>query len=159
MNRRRLILAVAVLSFGIPSLLLAETNAVIGSWKLNLEKSKFPVGMAYKSLTRTVTADGDKITYSFEGEGTDGAVKYGFTAKYDGKDYGVTGNGMAYGADHIAIKRVSAHKYMATLKKDGKVVATSTAIVSADGKTTTLESKSTDAKGNGSDSTSVYDKQ
>ena len=159
MNRRRLILALAVLSFGIPALLSAETNAVVGTWKLNLEKSKFPAGMAPKSLTRTVSADGDKITYSFEGEGAEGPVKYGFTVMFDGKDYEVAGNGMPYGADHIAIKRMSAHKYTATLKKDGKVIGTSVATVSADGKTTTLEGKSTDAKGNSSDSTSVYDKQ
>ena len=159
MNRRRLILALAVLSFCIPGFLLAKTNAIVGSWKLNLEKSKFPAGMAPKSLARTVTADGDKITYSFEGEGAEGPVKYAFTVMYDGKDYEVTGNGMPYGADHIAIKRMSAHKYTATLKKDGKVVGTSIATVSEDGKTTTLEGKGTDAKGNAWESTSVYDKQ
>jgi hypothetical protein len=139
---------------------MAQTNPVVGSWKLNLEKSKFPTGMAPKSLSRTVTADGDSVTYSFEGQGPDGsALKYSFTVKYDGKDYEVTGSGMPYGADHIAIKRVNSHMFSATLKKDGKEVGTSTSTVSHDGKTTTLNSKGTDAKGNMVKTTSIFDKQ
>lgn len=160
MKRIAFILAVAVFCLGVPGSMLAQANPAVGTWKLNLEKSKFPTGTAPKSLTRTVTVDGDNVKYSFEGQGPDGAaLSYGFTVKYDGKDYDVTGAGMPYGADHIAIKRVNSHMFSATLKKADKIVGTSNSTVSHDGKTTTLYSKGTDDKGKPVKSTSIYDKQ
>lgn len=160
MKRITFILAAAAFCLTVSSSMLAQTNANVGTWKLNLEKSKFAAGMAPKSLTRTVAVDGDSVKYTFEGQGPDGAaVSYGFTAKYDGKDYEVTGSGMPFGADHLSIKKLNSHQFSAVLKKDGKVVANSSTTVSHDGKTTTLTSKGTDAKGNPVKSTSVFDKQ
>jgi|SRR5450432_4034932 hypothetical protein len=154
-----MILAVVVLCLGVPGLTLAQDNPAIGTWKLNGEKSTYKGMSGPKTVTRTVAADGDSVKYSFEGTGADGAaLAYGFTVKYDGKDYAVTGSGMPYGADHIAIKRTGS-KFSATLKKDGKIVGTSTSVVSKDGKTTTLNGKGTDAKGAAVSSTQVYDKQ
>jgi hypothetical protein len=147
--------AVAIICLGFSGFMLAQDNPLVGAWKLNLEKSKFTSSPAPKSLTRTVSADGDKVKYAFAGEAADGsAMSYSFTVMYDGKDYEVTGAGMPYGADHIAIKRVSSHKYSAILKKEGKTVGTSTSTVSADGKMTTLLMKSKTG-----DSTAVYDRQ
>jgi hypothetical protein len=159
MKRVCMILAVVVLCLGVPSLVLAQDNPVIGTWKLNAEKSKYNGVPAPKSLTRTVAADGDSVKYTFEGTGADGAaLNYSFTVKYDGKDYPVTGAGMPYGADHIAIKRVASNKFSATLTKDGKIIGTSSSVVSADGKTTTLSGKGT-LEGKAVSSTQVYDKQ
>ena len=87
------ILALAVCLVA-PTLMKADTNANVGTWKINLDKSTYPAGMAPKSLTRTITADGDNVTYSFDGTAADGsALKYSFTVKYDGKDYPITGTG------------------------------------------------------------------
>jgi hypothetical protein len=152
-------LAVAVICLGVSGLVMAQDNPLVGTWKLNLDKSKYSAGTAPKSMTRTVSVDGENVKYSFEGVGSDGAaLTYGFTVKYDGKDYDVTGSG-PYGADHIAIKRINSHSYSATLKKDGKIVGTSTATVSKDGKTVTVAGKGKDAKGNSVEATQVYDKQ
>jgi hypothetical protein len=160
MKRIAFILAVAIFCMGVPGSLFADTNPAVGTWKLNLEKSKYPAGTAPKSLTRNVSVDGDNVKYSFEGQGPDGAaVAYSFTVKYDGKDYDVTGNGAPFGADHIAIKRVNSHMFSATLKKGDKIVATSTSTVSHDGKMTTLSSKGTDPAGKPVRSTSIFDKQ
>jgi len=49
-------------------------NPVLGTWTLNLEKSKFTGMPTPKSLTRTVSADGDSVKYSYEGTGADGAA-------------------------------------------------------------------------------------
>jgi hypothetical protein len=153
-------LAVVVLCLAVPGLMLAQDNPAIGTWKLNTEKSTYSGIPAPKSLTRTVAADGDSVKYSFEGTGADGAaLNYGFTLKYDGKDYPVTGTGMPYGADHIAIKRIGSNKFSATLKKDSKIIGTSTSVVSKDGKIVTLTGKGTDASGKAVSSTQVYDKQ
>jgi hypothetical protein len=70
---------------------------------------------------KPIAADGDSV-YKFEGTGADGsALAYGFTVKYAGNDVPVTGSGMPYGADHVAIKRVDSHTYSAILKKDGNI--------------------------------------
>ena len=155
-----MILAVLVLCLAVPSLMLAQANPNLGTWKLNAEKSKYNGIPGPKTLTRTVTADGDSVKYSFEGTGADGAaLNYSFTVKYDGKDNPVTGSGMPYGADQIALKRLSSHKFSATLKKGGKTVATSGSVVSPDGKMMTLTGKATDASGKAVSSVQIYDKQ
>jgi hypothetical protein len=160
MKRSSSIFAVAVVCLVLAGTMLAQSTAFVGTWKLNLDKSKFPAAMAPKSLTRTVSADGDTVTYKFDGTGSDGAaITYGFTSKLDGKDSDVTGNGMPYGADHISIKQINSHMTSATLKKGDKVVGTSTATVSHDGKMLTLTSKGTGADGKPVKTVSVYDKQ
>jgi len=160
MKRSSSIFAVAVVCLALAGSMLADGTAFVGTWKLNLDKSKYPAGQAPKSLTRTVSADGDTVTYKFEGLGPDGtAFSFGFASKLDGKDSEVTGTGMPYGADHIAIKQLNSHMTSATLKKGAKTVGTSSATVSHDGKMLTLTSKGTDANGKAVKSVSVYDKQ
>lgn len=160
MKRITFILAVAAVCLGLPGLMLGADNPQVGTWKMNAEKSKFPTGMAPKSITRTVTQDGDGFKYSFEGQGPDGsAMSFSFTAKYDGKDYEVNGAGMPYGADHIAIKQINSHMWSATLKKGDKVVGNSTTTVSHDGKMATLNSHGTGADGKPVKTTTIYDKQ
>src|SRR5208283_1527308 len=160
MKRRSSIFAVAVVCLTLAGSMFADSTAFVGTWKLNLDKSKYAAGQAPKSLTRTVSADGDTVTYKFEGVGADGtAFSYGFASKLDGKDSEVTGAGMPYGADHIAIKQQNSHATSATLKKGDKIVGSSSATVSHDGKMLTLTSKGTDANGKPVKSVSVYNKQ
>jgi hypothetical protein len=159
MKRVLTVVAIAVLAAVGSSSLYAQGNAVVGTWKLNLTKSKFDPGPAPTSLTRKVVAEGDGLKYSFEGVSADGKpVAYSFTVKFDGKDYPITGS-IPSGADSISIKRVDANNYEATLKKAGKVLATSKATVSADGKVTTVESTGTNAAGAKVHDVQVYDKQ
>jgi hypothetical protein len=133
----------------------AQANPLLGTWKLNVAKSKYNGTPMPKEMTRTVEADGDSVKYTYAGTGADGSpISYGFTAKYDGKDYPMTGTAPG-GIDMIAIKRVNANTYEATQKKGGKVAANTKVEVSKDGKVATITSK-------GADSTSyvaVYDKQ
>jgi hypothetical protein len=159
MKRRLAFFAVTVVCFALAGSLFAQSTAFVSTWKMNLEKSKYPAGTAPKSLTRTVSANGDTVTYKFEGEGADGtAFSYGFASKYDGKDSEITGTGMPFGADHIAIKQVNSHMLSSTMKKGEKAAGTSTAMVSHDGKTLTLTSKGTDAAGKPVKTVVVYDK-
>lgn len=159
MKRVLTVVAVALLSVVGASSLHAQSNPVVGTWKLNLEKSKFDPGPAPKSLTRTIAADGDGLKYTFEGAGADGKpLSYGFTVKFDGKDYPVTG-AMPAGADSISAKKVDANHYEATLKKGGKVIGSSKVSVSADGKVATVDASGTNAAGAKTHDVQVYDKQ
>jgi hypothetical protein len=159
MKRVLTVVAVALLAVVSVSSLQAQGNAVVGTWKLNLTKSKFDPGPAPKSLTRKVVAEGDGLKYSFEGVSADGKpVSYGFTVKFDGKDYPITGS-MPSGADSISVKRVDANNYEATLKKGGKVLSMGKVTVSADGKVTTVDSTGMTATGAKMHDVQVYDKQ
>jgi hypothetical protein len=161
MKMKQTLLAIVALAVCLvaPALLKADTNANVGTWKVNLEKSTYPPGLAPKSLTRTVSADGDNVTYSFEGTAGDGsALKYSFTVKYDGKDYPITGVG-PNGSDHISLKQINSHMFVGTLKKGDKVVATVHTTVSHDGKTATVSSKGVDKDGKPVKQTQVFDKE
>jgi hypothetical protein len=159
MKRALTVVAVGLLALVGASSLQAQGNPIVGTWKLNLEKSKFDPGPAPKSLTRTVAADGDGLKYTFEGVGADGkALSYSFAVKFDGKDYPVMGS-MPSGADNISGKKVDANHYEATLKKGGKVIGTSKVTVSADGKATTVDATGTTAAGAKTHDVQVYDKQ
>lgn len=158
---KRVLQFVAISLFAVvsASAVRAQSNPLTGTWKLNLEKSKYEPGPAPKSLTRTVDANADGAKYSFEGVAADGkAIAYSFSVKFDGKDNAITG-AIPSGADAISIKRVDDNHYVATIKKGGKEVATSKASVSADGKTTTVDSTGTNASGAKVHEVQVFDKQ
>jgi hypothetical protein len=124
------------------SLMAQEKNPFVGTWKLNLAKSKYEGAPAPKSLTRTVTAEGGGLKYSFEGEAADGSkISYSFTSKLDGSDSAVSGVGMAGGADTVALAKVSEHKITAASKKGGERIGTSLVDLSLDGKTVTVTTK------------------
>jgi hypothetical protein len=134
----------------------AQANPLLGTWKLNVAKSKYTGSPAPKEMTRTVEADGDSVKYTYAGTAADGsAISYSFTVKYDGKDYPITGNAPG-GMDTIVIKRVNANTYEASQKKGGKVVANTKVDISKDGKVTTVTSKSAVDSSN---FVAVYDKQ
>ena len=151
--------AIAVFAAFASTSLLAQSNPVVGTWQLNTAKSKYTPGPVPKSLTRTVEETADGMKYTMTGVNADGSpISYGFTVKYDGKDYPATGT-MPGGADSIAIKKIDANHYEATLKKAGEEVGTSKLEISKDGKVATLTSKGMTAGGKPSHSVSVYDKQ
>lgn len=159
MKRVLTVVAIGLLALVGAFNLQAQDNPVVGTWKLNLTKSKFDPGPAPKSLTRTVAAEGDGLKYTFEGVGADGKpLSYGFTVKFDGKDYPVTGS-MPTGADSISAKKQDASHYEATLKKGGKVIGTAKVSISADGKVATVDANGTNAAGAKTHDVQVYDKQ
>ena len=134
----------------------SKDDPSIGSWKLNVAKSKTP----YKSGTTVVEAVGDAIKVTADLGGADGtAYHWTWTAKYDGKESPITGT-TPYGPGATAsLTRVDAHTVKVVGKRNGEVVLTQTIVTSADGKTRTVTSKGKDAKGQPVDSTSVYDRQ
>jgi hypothetical protein len=136
----------------------AQNNPAIGTWKLNVEKSTYSPGPAPKSLTRTLEAKGDNVKYSFEGVSAEGtSIAYSFTVAFDGKESAITGS-MPGGADTISIKRIDANNFETTLKKAGKVIGTAKSETSQDGKVTTVTAEGTNAEGQSTTSSAVYDK-
>jgi hypothetical protein len=159
--KRLLTLAPVVIVVLVSSvLLLAQSNPQAGTWKLNVAKSKFVNVQAPKNETRTVEPQGAGAKISFEGVAGDGSrIAWSYTTNYDGKDSAISGAGVPMAADTIASKSVNANTVSSTFKKAGKVVRTTTAVVSKDGKVTTIASKWTNEQGQPASQTAIWDKQ
>ena len=78
------------------------------------------------------------------------------TLKLDGTDHAVTGNPDADAVSGQALDPRTSHF---TMKRGGKVVGTVHRVVSADGKTMTVNNKGTHADGKAYDDTLVFDRQ
>jgi len=159
MKRLLQFVAITLLAFTASATLRAQSNPLVGTWKLNVTKSNYDPGPVPQSLTRTVEAQGKGVKYTFAGVAADGSpISYGFSVQFDGKDNPITGS-VPSGADTISAKRIDSNHYVATQKKGGKVVATSKVAVSKDGKVTTVDQTGTTASGAKSHDVQVYDKQ
>lgn len=138
------------------STLLAADNW-LGTWKLNVAKSKYVSAPAPKSLTLKFEMSQDAITLTSDGVNAEGQPTHGtYTSKFDGTDVPWTGNP---DADTASPKRIDANNYENGWKKDGKATLNAKAVVSKDGKTLTVTQKGTNAKGETVNTTSVYEKQ
>jgi len=128
-----------------------------GTWKMNPTKSKYSPGPAPKNITVTIDSDADNIKLSADGiDAAGNPTHVAYTAKYDGKDYPLTG---VPNADTVALKRIDARTTESTLKKADQVVMTVTSVVSKNGKTRTSTFKGKDAQGQDVNNVVVYDKQ
>ena len=134
----------------------AASDAMMGTWKLNESKSKLS-SAAPKNNTVIYEAAGDSVKVTIDGTAPDGTALHSeWTGKFDGKDYPSTGNP---NEDMRSAKQVNDHTIDVTSKKGGKVVLTAHVVLAADGKTRTVTTHATDAKGKKITSVAVYDKQ
>ena len=153
--KTRTILASLVVLVGGYALSFAE-DANMGTWKLNEAKSNFSAG-ATRNSTVVYAAAGDKVKVTVDGVDGEGKPSHNeWTGQFDSKEYPVTGDASS---DVRSYKRIDDHTLELTGKKGGKVTLTGRVVVSADGKTRTVTTTSTDAKGNKHSNTAVYDKQ
>lgn len=159
LTTRTLALAVAFLGVSVvagPA--LAQSDSQVGVWKLNVAKSTYTPGPAPKSGTTKIEAAGAGVHVVVDQTLADGtSAHWEFTASYDGKDSPITGNNP--NADTVARTRVNATTVQTVSKKGGKVRATQTSEVSADGKTRTVTTKGVNASGQQVNNVGVYERQ
>lgn len=140
------------------AVLAQGTDSQVGTWKLNLAKSKYSPGPAPKSATTKIEAVGAGTKVIVDQAQADGSMRHWeFTANYDGKDNRITGNNPD--ADMVARTRINATTIQTISKKGGKVTTTQTSAVSADGKTRTVTTKGVNAAGQKVNNVAVYDRQ
>src|SRR5215470_6577096 len=91
----------------------------IGTWKLNVEKSKYsPPPMPVRNLTTVRELSGGRVKVTNTGERADGTrINASYTSKYDGTASSVTGEGSPY--DTISLKQVNANTFTDQRKKSG----------------------------------------
>ena len=138
------------------SVALAADNW-LGTWKVDLAKSKYSPGPAPKSYTLMFEETPDGIRLTSDGVLADDSAHHAtYVSKFDGKDVPWEGNP---DADVAAPKKIDDNSYMNTWKKGGKTTMTAKVVVSADGKTLTVTQTGIDAKGQAVNNTAVYKKQ
>jgi hypothetical protein len=157
--RKKLFVSALAVSFVMltSATMAAAADNWIGSWKLNVAKSKYSPGPAPKGQTLKFEATPAGIKLTTEGTGADGKpATGGYTSKFDGKDVPWMGNP---DADTASPKRIDDNNYENGWKKGGKPTITSKGVVAADGKTLTVTSTGKNAKGDTVNNVAVYDKQ
>jgi hypothetical protein len=155
MKTRIVALTIVVMCFAVAVALAAD--ATVGSWKLNLTKSKYSPGPAPKSSTIKVEATGQDMKVTIDTENADGTKLHSeWVGKYDGKDYAVKGDP---NSDMRSYKKIDDYTIEATAKKAGKVTTTTKSVYSKDGKTRTSTQTGTNAQGQKVNSSIFYDKQ
>lgn len=156
-NSVRSLAVVSALVTALASAGVAQTSDPrIGTWKLNVAKSKYSPGPAPKSGGVTFSAAGQGTKVAVETVGVDGSkIPWEYTANFDGKPYPVKGNP---DGDMVVAKRVNPNTVETSYTLKGKPTTVNTAVVSADGKTLTVTSKGTNGQGQKIDNVQVFEK-
>jgi hypothetical protein len=129
----------------------------IGTWKLDVQKSKYtpgPFPLKSQTMIRSASDGGVKVkTTGVQADGKPNNSSY--TITYDGKDCPATGATF----DTIAVKQVDANTFTFTARQaSGKLHITGQTFVSKDAKVLTTTGSGTDADGKEASATLVYDK-
>ena len=156
----RIIVVVFAVAIGLSS--VAGTAAqsgdpLVGTWRLNVAKSKYSPGPTPKSVTSTWEAAGKGYRVTVRNEPASGsALEYTYAIAADGTDAKVSGNNP--NADTIAMKRIDANTFELVSKRGGKVTITQRSVISSDGKTRTITTTGTDAQGQKVNNVAVFEK-
>jgi len=122
-----------------------EVDPALGTWVLNLSKSRFDPGPPPKSLMVRFQPDpkGVKSTSELvDAEGKKSIVVY--TAAYDGKEYPVTGS---EAVDTVLLRKHDNGKVERVDRKCGAIVQSFLRSISEDGRTMTVTHKAKGANG------------
>ena len=159
MNRRTTLMSIALLSLvacAFPQASFAQSSPLIGTWKLNLEKSKLTP--APRSQTATFQQDGQNIkntNQTIDAQGN--ATTTVFMHIYDGQSHPTTGSPVFDASTYL---RLNGNTIIFSRSKAGKLVSTGTNVVSPDGNTMTVTTTGIlDANGVTGTNIGVYDKQ
>ena len=129
-------------------------DPIVGTWILNVAKSKFNPGPAPTAGTRTYTESAGLYTLDQKLTSVDGKVN-SLRAQYrDGQEVKDPD-----GAASTVAKKVNANTWDFEVKTDGKVVGHVHRVVSADGKALTVHNTGRQGNNTATDDTMVFDKE
>jgi hypothetical protein len=112
-----------------------EPTQLLGTWRLNVAKSKYSPGPPMRDETRVYTRGPQGIAGVVTRTYADGHVeRYEYVANF-GREYMVTGN-PAY--DAVTLKRIDENESEAVLSHAGTVYGVARRLISPDGKTMTI---------------------
>jgi hypothetical protein len=131
-------------------------DPILGTWKLNAEKSTFTPGPGWRSQIRVYEAIPAGVLVTWTGVDADGQnMQVSYTYQYDGRDYPMKGSASydtlnAVGIDERTVRSEE--------KRDGKIVGIAVRSVSSDGKLLTITDRGTNRKGQKFSQVLVFDR-
>jgi len=157
--RARLTLGVVVGVFAAVLVVSAQSkDPLVGTWVLNVAKSKYTPGPAPKSATTTIETVGGGYKFTVHQVPATGPDQnWTFITNFGGQPAKITGNNPL--ADAATYTKVNATTYDSVQTMKGKETQRQHVVVSADGKTRTVTSTGTDAKGQKINNVAVYEKK
>jgi hypothetical protein len=148
--------AAVVIAAVATGILLAQSNPFVGTWKLNLAKSKDP-GAFPKEETLSVQVVGGQRQVTIKGTSMNGLP---ISFQYEVPDKGGLGKVLAGGPyDAVAGKLIDANTREVSYMMRGKGVLQLRSAVSKDGRTMSLTVEGTDDRGKTFTGLAVFDKQ
>lgn len=138
------------------------TDAWVGSWKLNLAKSKYSPGPAPKSSTLKIEpAPGGGQKHTFDGINARGETTHSErVTKFDGSESPIQAVVPAASTKITnTFRRLDDHSFEVVSRVEGKLTTTARNVISRDGKTMTQTVTGNNAQGQAVNNTVVYDKQ
>ncbi len=112
-----------------------EPTFLVGTWRLNIAKSKYSPGPPIKEETRVYKRGAEGVEGVVSRTYTDGRTeRFEYIANF-GREYMVTGN-PAY--DAVRLRRVDEYASEAVLTHAGAVYGVARRVISADGKSMTI---------------------
>jgi hypothetical protein len=128
-----------------------------GTWKLNVQKSRYPRGLCPKSMVIVMEPAGDGVHYRSQTAYANGNTTTAeYTAAYQGKEAIVMGyTGLLL---PVSLKRLDGYTVLANYKRGTQVVARSRRVVSRDGLVMTITTTSPDKSGKDVTTVGVFDK-
>jgi len=158
--KRISVLAALLLVAMVSTVTIAQTPAkavFVGTWKLDAAKSTYTPGPTPKSQTAVIDAvSGGMKVVSDRVEADGQKIHFEWTAKFDGKDYPVTGDASR---DAVSVKRIDDNNLEITNKKAGKVTTVIKAVYAKDGKSRVETVSGTNAQGQKINNVTVWNKQ
>lgn len=139
--RLRCLLVVALIAVGTNPVLTAQSrptqapDQLLGTWQLDVAKSRYRPGPAPTSETRTYVRSGENVVGVILRAFPDGRrERIEYTADFD-REYPVTGTA---DYDHVVLKRIDRYTSEAVLSHAGRVFGTARRVIAADGKSMTI---------------------
>ncbi len=132
-------------------------DPLVGTWSLNVQRSKFRPGLPPQSMTVTYeqTPQGlHAVSIVVLRDGTSSRNEY--TAAYDGKDYPITGVAKV---DAVQIRQIDTLTSERIDKRGGERVQSYTRQVYADGRTMIVTQKGSDAMGSLVDHEMIFERR
>jgi hypothetical protein len=155
MKTRLLVLVTLLLALA--AVAMAADDPFVGTWKLNVAKSRFAPGQELKSEICKIGAQENGLKIVYDPVPVHGkSLHVEATVKYDGKDYSAIGDSSF---DTYSLTKIAADTVDGVWKKNGKVVQTAIWVVSKNGKTFTGTLKSKNTKGEEVTQIAVFEKQ
>ena len=157
MSSKKIILLLAMLAVSVA--LFAADDPFVGTWKLDLAKSRYSPGPAPKSGSNIFEPAPGGLKLIVRNQDTQGKpTSFERIELYDGMTHPAHGEGRI-GPDAVSMKRVDAYTIKIVNYKNGKAFARTTRKVSKDGKTMTSASKGADAEGHPLDEFRFFKKE